>query len=206
MPNVRGTRPRREKPLGRGGGAFRRTEVDQQEVRHARPDRPARLGQPVGQAAALGLDAGEVALEDRGVEQRLGHDRHRDRRHRPGRPVRVHPGDDLCVGDGEPDAQPREGIGLAGRAHDDEPRIRLAKRQERRPDELRVGLVEDDDRRFGWRPRRDRRGALRWCRRARPARSGCSGCTARRRCSRARPRGRRRRRAPSPRPVVAAGR
>ena len=111
-------------------------------------DQPAAVSASA-QAAALGLDACEVGLEDRRVEQRLGHDRHRDRRHRARRPVRVR-----CVamtsrlGDREPDAQAGERVGLAGGPDDDEPRV--ASRAAGRAvvaDELGVGLVEDDDRR-----------------------------------------------------------
>ena len=51
---------------------------------------------------------------------------------------------------GEPDAEAGKRVGLAGGAHDDEPRVGLAQREEGRPDELRVRLVEDDDRRLGF--------------------------------------------------------
>ena len=185
---ARRERPRHEaageEPLRDGRGTLRRAEVDQHEVRDRRADRPAEPPQRLAQPGPLGLDAGQVVVEDRVVAERLGDERDRDRRDRSGRPERVQPGDHLGTGDREADPQAGQRIGLARRADDDEVRIGVAQAEQGRADEFGVGLVEDDD---GCRaPGRARvlgeAREQRW--RSRPrapaARSGCSGCTARR--------------------------
>ena len=148
-------------------------------------DQPA-SAQRLREPRALGLDPGRgCASRMPSVAQRLGDDRDGHRRDGPGRPIRVEPGDDLGPRDREPDAQAGERVGLAGGPDDDEVRVARAQREERGADELRVGLVEDDDRRrpvvrrgVGAEPREERPRST--PSRLGQRRSGCSGCTARR--------------------------
>ena len=183
--NVRGTSPRLSSASATAADRSGEPRVDQDEVRHGWPDGPAGQAQRRGKASAFGLDPREVGVEDAVVPERLGRDRHRDRRHGAGRPVRVESGHDASAGDGEPDAHAGERIGLAGRPHDHQVRVDRPQRQERCTDELGVRLVEDHDRRLadgiGRVGGEGRAGAPRYCRRARPGRWGCSGCKARRR-------------------------
>ena len=136
----------REERLGHRRRALDGAEVDQQEVGHRWPDRPAQRHERVAQAGPLPGDAGQVVVEDVGIEERLGHERDRHGRHRTGWPIRVERGDELAAGDREPDPQPGQRVGLARGADDDQVRVLVAQPDERRPDELGVCLVEDDDR------------------------------------------------------------
>ena len=205
-PNVRGTRP--------SGGAPRRPR------RRARPsrsptstklvtdgptDQPS-AAERVGQARrARSATRARLSSRHRRVAQRLGHDRDRHGRHRPGRSIRLERGDDLGAGDREPDPQAGQRVGLARGPDDDEVRVRRRgarpgwpRRTRRTPRRGRRSGVAAGR---GGVARRARRGASRDRRRpARPARSGCSGCTARRPPRPRRRRGSRRGRSPSPRP------
>ena len=149
-----------QEPLGDGRRPLRRAEVDEQEVRDRRADRPAGRAQAGGEA--LALDARRARGWPRGcVSSR------RASVTTVTETVETEPGGRYGfsramtrgIGDREPDPQAGERVGLAGRADDDEVRVAGPQAEERPPDELGVGLVEDDDRAPGGRRgRRPRRG------------------------------------------------
>ena len=145
-PNVRGTRPRRRRPSATAAARSGDPKSTRMKfVTDGPTDQPIARSASVRRVRSRATRA-RLAVEDRRVEQRLGDDGDRDGRDGAGRPVRVEPGDHLGPGDREPDPQPGEGVGLARGPDDDEVRVVVAEPEQRGPDELRVGLVEDDDR------------------------------------------------------------
>ena len=180
-----------EQAFGDRAGPLRRAEVDQDEVRDRRADRPADRAQRLGQAASA-----RVSTRAR-LSSRIESSRRTSVTSvteiveiEPGGRNGFKPGDHLGTGDAEPDPQTGQGVGLARGPDDDQVRVDVAQTEQRGPDELRVRLVEDDDRCSapGRRPhpRRGPPGARRSRHRVRRGRSGCSGCTARRPRHRAR--------------------
>ena len=186
-PNVRGTRPRRSRPVGGGGGSLGGSEVDEQEVRDGRAhDQPADAQARSASRSRSASTRATLAAIPRGSAERLGHDGHADRGHGARRPIRRDPGDRRGPGDREsrpaarPARRPCSAVRTTTRLAWREPEV-----EQRGADELGVGLVEDDDR-----PRPAGRVGIggdaveqrpRSYRPARADRSGCSGCTARRR-------------------------
>ncbi|GIW20144.1 MAG: hypothetical protein KatS3mg065_0440 [Chloroflexota bacterium] len=173
-----------EEGLGDGGRPGRCLEVDEEEVRHRRRHPPAEGRQACREAWSLRLDPGEVLGEARRVAQDGGADGHRRDAHRARRPVRLEAGDGRPRGDGEPDPGSGDGVGLRERPDRHHVRPAPVADDGRPPDELGVGLVDDDRRRrsagrcgVG---RYGRRAGRRGSPRARLGPSGCSDRRARR--------------------------
>ena len=146
-PNVRGTRPRRSSPVAVAAARSARPEVDQEEVRDRRPDAPAGLAQRACEPVPLRVDAGDVRGHGPRIRERRGH-------HASTLTVDTEPGGRYGAiraivpgwADREADPQPGQRIRLARRSDDDQVRVIAPQAQQRRADELRVRLVQDDDR------------------------------------------------------------
>src|SRR5919204_1203897 len=135
-----------EKRFGDGRRAPRRPEVEQQEVDHRWTGPPARALQRRGESRALAGDTLEVGAHLGRVAERLGHDGRGDGRDRARWAIATDARDRAGRADREPDAEAGECVRLRCGAHDDEVREAVAQVDVRPPDELRVGLVADDDR------------------------------------------------------------
>ena len=107
-------------------------------------DQPA-SAEASGEPVPFGVHSRHVCPHGGRREERLRDERDADRRHGARWAVRRDPGDRRRLGDGEPDAEPRQGVRLAGRPDDDEVRVVLAEWEESLARELGVCLVEGDE-------------------------------------------------------------